>query len=329
MLSVICPIYNEEIYVAHCLDSIQDQDYPKDDLEVLFVDGMSTDRTREIIQSYLPKCPYVRIIDNPDRYVSWAMNRGIDASRGEVIIRIDAHTRYEPNYFSALVRRLYELDAADVGTVCKTDVLHKTPKTLAIREVLCNRFGVGNSLFRTGIDEVREVDTVPFGCWKRETFDKYGRYDVRLIRNQDIELNKRVIRGGGKIYIIPDTFCTYYARETFAGLAANNFANGKWNLLTVWITGKLTSLSPRHFVPLLFVLSLLIPLIVGIFWRPALWVALASLLAYGVLLGAFSLKLAREKHLSFFRLLQSFLILHLSYGCGSLMGLLSLPFVKK
>lgn len=329
MLSVICPIYNEEIYVAHCLDSIQDQDYPKDDLEVLFVDGMSTDRTREIIRSYQTKCPYVRIIDNPDRYVSWAMNRGIDASRGEVIIRIDAHTRYEPNYFSALVRRLYELDAADVGTVCKTDVLHKTPKTQAIREVLCNRFGVGNSVFRTGIDEVREVDTVPFGCWKRETFDKYGRYDVRLIRNQDIELNKRVIRGGGKIYIIPDTFCTYYARETFAGLASNNFANGKWNLLTVWITGKLTSLSPRHFVPLLFVLSLLIPLIVGIFWHPALWVALASLVAYGVLLGAISFKLAREKHLSFFRLLESFLILHLSYGCGSLMGLLSLPFVKK
>ena len=257
------------------------------------------------------------------------MNRGIDASRGEVIIRIDAHTSYEPNYFSALVRRLYELDAADVGTVCKTEVLHKTPKTLAIREVLCNRFGVGNSVFRTGVDEVREVDTVPFGCWKRETFDKYGRYDVRLVRNQDIELNKRVIRGGGKIYIIPDTFCTYYARETFAGLASNNFANGKWNLLTVWITGKLTSLSPRHFVPLLFVLSLLVPLIVGIFWRPALWVALASLLAYGVLLGAISLKLARERHLSFFRLLQSFLILHLSYGCGSLIGLLSLPFVKK
>ncbi|MBQ9398823.1 MAG: glycosyltransferase family 2 protein [Bacteroidales bacterium] len=329
MLSVICPIYNEETYVARCLDSIRKQDYPQDDLEVLFVDGMSTDRTREIIQSYQTHCPYVRIIDNPERYVSWAMNRGIDASRGEVIIRIDAHTSYEPNYFSALVRRLHELDAADVGTVCKTDVLHKTPKTLAIREVLCNRFGVGNSVFRTGVDEVREVDTVPFGCWKRETFDKYGRYDVRLVRNQDIELNKRVIRGGGKIYIIPDTFCTYYARETFAGLAANNFANGKWNLLTVWITGKLTSLSPRHFVPLLFVLSLLIPLIVGIFWRPALWVALASLLAYGVLLGAISLKLAREKHLSFFRLLQSFLILHLSYGCGSLIGLLSLPFVKK
>ena len=329
MLSVICPIYNEEEYVARCLDSIRGQDYPQDDLEVLFVDGMSTDRTREIIRAYQAQCPYVRIIDNPERYVSWAMNRGIDASRGEVIIRIDAHTSYEPNYFSALVRRLYELDATDVGTVCRTDVLHKTPKTLAIREVLCNRFGVGNSVFRTGVNEVKEVDTVPFGCWKRETFERYGRYDVRLVRNQDIELNKRVIRGGGKIFIIPDTFCTYYARETYAALAENNFANGKWNLLTVWITGKLTSLSPRHFVPLVFVMSLLVPAIAGIFWRPALWVGLASLLAYLLLLGFISARLAREKKLSFVRLLQSFCVLHFAYGCGSLIGLLSLPFVKK
>ena len=329
MLSVICPIYNEETYVARCLASIQAQDFPQDELEVLFVDGMSTDRTREIIQSFLPQCPYVRIIDNPERYVSWAMNRGITSSLGEVIIRIDAHTCYEPNYFSALVRRLYELDAADVGTVCRTDVLHKTPKTLAIREVLCNRFGVGNSVFRTGVDEVREVDTVPFGCWKREVFEKYGLYDIRLIRNQDIELNKRVIRGGGRIFIIPDTFCTYYARETFSALAANNYANGKWNLLTVHITGKLTSLSPRHFVPLSFLLSLLVPLIAGIFWRPALWLAAASCLAYLILLGGVSWRLAREKKLSFLRLMQSFLILHFSYGCGSLIGLLSLPFVKK
>ncbi len=329
MLSVICPIYNEETYVARCLESIRDQDFPQNELEVLFVDGMSTDRTREIIQSFLQDCPYIRIIDNPDRYVSWAMNRGIAASRGEVIIRIDAHTSYEPNYFSALVRRLYELDAANVGTVCRTDVLHKTPKTLAIREVLCNRFGVGNSLFRTGVDQVREVDTVPFGCWKRETFDKYGLYDVRLIRNQDIELNKRVIRGGGRIYIIPDTFCTYYARETFSALASNNYANGKWNLLTVYITGKLSSLSLRHFVPLAFLVSLLVPLFAGIFWRPALWFAVASFLAYTILLGGVSVRLSHEKNLSFVRLMQSFLILHLSYGCGSLMGLLSLPFVRK
>lgn len=228
-----------------------------------------------------------------------------------------------------LVRRLYELDADDVGSVCKTDVLNKTPKTLAIREVLSNKFGVGNSIFRTGISDVRQVDTVPFGCWKREVFDKYGRYDIRLVRNQDIELSKRIIRGGGKIFIIPDTYCTYYARETFTALAKNNFGNGKWNVLTVHYTGEVNSLSLRHFVPLAFVLSLIIPLVVGIFWRPALLVAAASLMAYVCLIGTISLRLARQKNLNFIRLMQSFFVLHFSYGCGSLIGILSLPFIKK
>ena len=324
-LSVICPIYNEEKYIGRCVESIIAQDYPKDDLEVLFVDGMSTDRTREIISTYQVKCPYLKIVDNPDKIVPVAMNRGIEVSSGEVIIRIDAHADYQPNYFSALVRRLYELGADDVGTVCRTDVLNKTPKTLAIREVLSNKFGVGNSVFRTGISDVQQVDTVPFGCWRRDVFDKYGRYDIRLVRNQDIELSKRIIRGGGKIFIVPDSYCTYYARETFKALAKNNFGNGKWNILTVFYTGEINSLSLRHFIPLLFVLSLIIPLIVGIFWRPALLFAAISLLAYTSLISAISLNSARKRGLSFFRMVQSFFVLHFSYGWGSLFGLLSIP----
>lgn len=329
LLSVICPIYNEEKYVGRCIESILKQDFPKEDLEVLFVDGMSVDGTRDIVDNYCRLYPFIHLIDNPEKIVPFAMNRGIDASTGEVIIRIDAHADYQPNYFSALVRRLYELDADDVGSVCKTDVLNKTPKTLAIREVLSNKFGVGNSIFRTGISDVRQVDMVPFGCWKREVFDKYGRYDIRLVRNQDIELSKRIIRGGGKIFIIPDTYCTYYARETFTALAKNNFGNGKWNVLTVHYTGEVNSLSLRHFVPLAFVLSLIIPLVVGIFWRPALLVAAASLMAYVCLIGTISLRLARQKNLNFIRLMQSFFVLHFSYGCGSLIGILSLPFIKK
>lgn len=329
LLSVICPIYNEEKYVGRCIESILKQDFPKEDLEVLFVDGMSVDGTRDIVDNYCRLYPFIHLIDNPEKIVPFAMNRGIDASTGEVIIRIDAHADYQPNYFSALVRRLYELDADDVGSVCKTDVLNKTPKTLAIREVLSNKFGVGNSIFRTGISDVRQVDTVPFGCWKREVFDKYGKYDIRLVRNQDIELSKRIIRGGGKIFIIPDTYCTYYARETFTALAKNNFGNGKWNILTVHYTGEVNSLSLRHFVPLAFVLSLIIPLVAGIFWRPVLLVAAASLVAYVCLIGTISLRLARQKNLNFFRLMQSFFVLHFSYGCGSLIGILSLPFIKK
>ena len=328
MLSVICPIYNEEKYIAQFLDSLLQQDYPKDDLEILLVDGMSKDRTRVIVADYTAKYPFIRLIDNPDKIVPYGMNRGIDAAKGDIIIRLDAHASYQPDYFSVLVNGLKRLGADNVGTVCKTDVLNKTTKTLAIREVLGNKFGVGNSTFRTGITEEKEVDTVPFGCWRKEVFEKYGKYDVRLVRNQDIELNKRIIRGGGKIYILPDTYCTYLARETWHALAKNNYGNGKWNILTVYYTKMFSSLSLRHFIPLLFVLSLIVPLLLALIWWPFALVTAVSLLAYIGMLSFVSAKLAMQKHLNFFYLLITFFVLHLSYGWGSLMGILKLPFIK-
>jgi glycosyltransferase involved in cell wall biosynthesis len=329
MLSVICPIYNEEKYIAQFLDSLLQQDYPKDDLEILLVDGMSKDRTREIVSEYTAKYPFILLIDNPDKIVPYAMNRGIEAAQGDVIMRLDAHASYQPDYFSVLVKGLRRLKADNVGTVCKTDVLNKTPKTLAIREVLGNKFGVGNSTFRTGIDREQEVETVPFGCWPREVFEKYGKYDVRLVRNQDIELNKRIIRGGGKIYILPDTYCTYLARETWRALAKNNYGNGKWNILTVYYTKTFSSLSLRHFIPLLFLLSLIVPLLLACIWWPFALVSTASLLVYTCLLSAVSLKLAVTKKLNFFYLLITFFVLHLSYGWGSLVGILKLPFTRR
>lgn len=328
MLSVICPIYNEEKYIAQFLDSLLEQDYPKENLEILLIDGMSRDRTREIVAEYISKYPFIRLIDNPDKIVPYAMNRGIDAAKGDVIMRLDAHAFYQKDYFSVLVKGLQRLKADNVGTVCKTDVLNKTPKTLAIREVLGNRFGVGNSTFRTGIDYEREVETVPFGCWRKEVFDKYGKYDVRLVRNQDIELNKRIIRGGGRIFILPDTYCTYLARETWHALAKNNYGNGKWNILTVYYTKTFSSLSLRHFIPLLFLLSLIVPLLLAIFWRPFALVSAASFAVYTVVFSTVSLHLSMLKHLNFYYLLITFFVLHLSYGFGSLIGIVSLPFLK-
>lgn len=329
MLSVICPIYNEEKYIVQFLDSLLKQDYPKDDLEILLVDGMSKDNTRGIVADYISQYPFIRLIDNPDRIVPCAMNRGVDAAKGDIIMRLDAHASYQPDYFSVLVKGLKRLNVDNVGTVCKTDVLNKTPKTLAIREVLGNKFGVGNSTFRTGIDREQEVETVPFGCWPKEVFEKYGKYDVRLVRNQDIELNKRILRGGGKIYILPDTYCTYLARETWKALAKNNYGNGKWNILTVYYTKFFSSLSIRHFIPLLFVLSLIVPVLLSFVWWPFALVSVASLLAYIGLLSFISAKLAVEKHLNFFYLLATFFVLHFSYGWGSLVGILKLPFVKR
>lgn len=328
MLSVICPIYNEAKYIDVCIQSILLQDYPKEHLEVLFVDGMSKDGTRDIVKNYAKQHPFIHLLDNEKRIVPVAMNIGIKASKGDVIMRLDAHAQYPTNYFSVLVKALKSLNADNVGAACRTDVLNKTSKTLAIREVLSNKFGVGNSTFRLGVDKVMEVDTVPFGCWKREVFDKYGQYDERLIRNQDIELNKRVVRGGGHIYIVPDTYCVYLARETFKGLAKNNYGNGKWNILTVYYTKQMGSLSLRHFIPLLFLLSLIVPLFCGLIWWPLVFVAIASLLTYMLALGGISVKLAMGKHLKFGYLLISFFVLHVSYGWGSLMAILKLPFIK-
>lgn len=328
MLTVICPILNEEKYIAKCIDSILEQDYPKDDLEILFVDGMSRDKTREIVAELATKYPFIHLIDNINHTVPWAMNSGIKAAKGDVIMRLDAHATYEKNYFSVLVDALQKYNADNVGAVCRTDVLNKNSKTLAIREVLSNKFGVGDSTFRTGIKTAQEVETVPFGCWRRDVFDKYGMYNVRLVRNQDIELNKRIIRGGGKIIIVPETFCTYFARETYKALAKNNYANGKWNILTVYYTKELRSLSLRHFVPLIFVLSLIVPTFVGLFWNPALYISASALCAYLLTLGTVSAKLAMSKTLNFFYLLASFAVLHISYGWGSFIGILKLPFAK-
>lgn len=327
-LSVICPIYNEEKYIVAFLDSVLQQDFSRDDMEVLLVDGMSRDKTRLIISQYIEKYPFLRLLDNPERTAPCAMNVGIQEANGDVIIRLDAHALYPSNYFSTLVFKLYELNADNIGCILNTDVLNKTPKTLAIREVLSNRFGVGNSSFRTGVTSACEVDTVPFGCWRREVFQKYGLYDKRLVRNQDIELNKRIKRGGGHIFIIPDISCTYLARETFKALAKNNYGNGKWNILTVYYTKYFSSLSVRHFIPLAFVLSLLLPIVLMLL---NVWFGVLSLMALGaylMTLSCVSFTIWKTKRLNVFYLLMSFLTLHFSYGWGSLIGIFKVVGLK-
>ena len=323
MITIILPILNEEKYISRCLDSVLIQDYPLQEMEILLIDGMSEDATRLIIRGYQEKYSAIKLIDNPSRTVPYAMNIGIKAATGDVIIRMDAHAEYPSNYLSSLCRQLSALQADNVGCVWKTDVLHKNAKSLAIREVLCNQLGVGNSTFRIGCSEVKQVDTVPFGCFPKKTFDTYGLFDERLSRNQDIEMNKRIIRKGGKIFLVPDTYCTYYARETFKDLMRNNFSNGVWNILTVYYTHEFNSLSVRHFVPLAFVLSILFCLAFSLIHVLPLFLLLG---VYSCLIGAVSLSLSYKKRLNFFYLFVTFPILHISYGVGSMVGMLRILF---
>lgn len=327
-VSVIIPCRNEEKYIAGCLDSVVKSDYPKDFLEVFVVDGKSNDGTKEIVEEYCRRYEFIYLLINENKTVPYAMNLGIKKSTGDFIIRLDAHGEYPNNYFSELVNWSRKLNADNVGALWITNVKNKNPKTCSIKKVLSNKFGVGDSLFRIGTDKVTEVDTVPFGCYRKEVFEKIGLYDLRLERDQDIELNKRLRKNGGRIFLLPNLSSIYYARETFSGIAKNNYQTGLWNILTVYFTKRLGSLSPRHFIPLLFLLSLFVPLIAMV-WFPLLgWIAVISFLFYLLLLLKVSLKI-RDETSSFHLILFAFLVLHFSYGFGSLIGLFRIDTIFK
>ena len=305
-ISVICPCYNEHLSISKCLQSLWEQDYPKDRMECFFIDGQSTDNTIELIQQFLKNHPLnLEVLHNPHRTSPYAMNMGIRKAKGSYIIRIDAHASYSTNYFSTLIDWHIKLpEAGNIGVVCKTMPQINSPKGKAIAHVLQHKFGVGDSLFRTGINKLQETETVPFGCFKKVIFDTVGLYDERLTRNQDIELNKRILTKGKKIYIVPNAECTYYARSTYQSFAKNNFNNGRWNILTVFYTNNLKSLSLRHFIPLFFVLFLPI-----------------SICLYIPLFCIISIISAIKDSLSFFHVFCAFFVLHISYGFGSICGI--------
>jgi len=318
-ISIIIPILNEEKYIKNCLDSIVNSDFDKAQMEVLLVDGGSEDKTIEIIKEYQKKYPFFKLLYNPKKIVPTAMNIGIKEAKGEYVIRLDAHSFYPKDYFNKLIYWHKKLNADNVGAVWITDVLNKTKTSIAIKNVLSDKLGVGEAKFRIGIKDIEEVDTVPFGCYKRKVFNKIGLYDERLVRNQDIELNKRLKRNGGKIYLIPEIKCIYFARETYKQLAKNNFNNGLWNILTAYYTKTLNSLSFRHFVPLIFVLSLILSFILGFFNKEFFYIFLIILISYLSIISIRSFQI--KKDTTFFHQLLAFLVLHFSYGIGSLVGI--------
>lgn len=325
MLSVICPIYNEEKYIAKCIESIIKQDYPKEDLEVLFVDGMSTDRTREIVEQYATSFPYIRLIDNPKRIVPPAMNIGIKAAKGEIIIRLDAHAIFPDNYFSQLAHYLIKLNADNVGGVCRTLPINDSIVCQSIASVLSSRFGMGNSHFRVGATEIMEVDTVPFGCFKRELFDRIGYFDEELTRNQDDEFNGRIIKNGGKIYLLPFLTIDYYARDTIKKVWKMFYQYGLFKPLVNKKLGSPATI--RQFFPLCFVSGLLVGPFLGIFDVKFIYMyCLVILLYIGI---AFSYSIKESRNLK--RILTQvylYFIVHFSYGWGYLNGIYKLLFNK-
>ena len=320
LVSVIIPTYNEAKYIALCLDSIIANDFPKDEMEVLIVDGMSTDKTQEIVREYSQKHSFIRLINNEKKVVPYALNKGLKASIGEFIVRMDAHSFYPDNYISQLLHYHKKLKADNVGGAIQILPANDSVMARAIAYASGASFGVGNSRYRIETNKITIVDTVPFGCFRRDLFDEIGFFDTELIRNQDDEFNARLTQNGGKIYLIPDIKIQYYARPNLHLISKMFY---QYALYKPLVNKKLKHPSSlRQFVPLAFVFYLLLMLIAVAINFYVIYVIL-PLIAYLLLSIAFSLKTANKKkdYLSVLVLPIIFFAIHLSYGIGYIAGL--------
>lgn len=318
-ISVVMPVYNEEKYIENCIESLLLQDYPKNLMEWIFVDGMSSDNTVKLIEKYKEKYPeMIKIMANPNKTVPYAMNIGIKEAKGKFIVRLDAHADYSKDYISKCVYYLETTDADNVGGVAETK--SKGFVGNAIAKMLSSCFGVGNSDFRTN-GESGYVDTVPFGAFRKEVFEKWGGYDERLTRNQDNEMNYRIRKNGGKVYLSSDIKLSYYCRDSIKGISNMALKNGMWNVITMKLCPG--SMGLRHFIPLMFLLSIIVLPILSIFVHLFALLFAIEMCFYLLLDCYFSAKQA-DGIKEFLLLLILFPIFHITYGAGSLKGLLKL-----
>lgn len=325
-VSIIIPCRNEEKFIGKCLDSIIANDYPKDRLEFLVIDGMSKDMTKKIIEDYSHRYPFIKYLENPKKITPCALNIGISSAKGKIIMRMDVHAKYEKYYISKCVRYLEEYNADNVGGNMITLPESNTLVAKSIAIVLSNRFGVGNSVFRTGSQKPKYVDTVFGGCYKKEVFDKIGFFNENLVRNQDLEFNLRLKRFGGKILLAPDIIVYYYPKSDLVDFAKHNFRDAFWVIYPLKFSIK--AFSWRHLIPLFFVLSLLGTLFLGIIFPFFSWLFFTIIISYVLMNLYFSARItAAQKDLKYlFMMPIVFAVRHIFYGLGSLWGLCKIIF---
>jgi glycosyltransferase involved in cell wall biosynthesis len=296
-------------------------------MEVLVVDGMSTDGTREKVAGWCAQRPELRMLDNPRRIVPTAMNIGIRAARGRWIARLDAHTEYAADYLTRCLETIARTAADNVGGCITTLTSDDTLQGRLVRALTTHRFGVGNAGFRVGAREGK-ADTVVFGCFRREIFERVGMYDERLVRNQDYELNRRIIKAGGTIWHNPAIGARYFNQPSIIGLLRQAFGTGQWNVW-MWYLAPY-SFAWRHAIPLMFVIGLLGALLLLLASSNIGLAALVALLApYFALAVYSSVQQARRYGIWMAPILPfMFFAYHASYGAGSLWGILMLAMRK-
>jgi glycosyltransferase involved in cell wall biosynthesis len=322
-VSVIVPCRNEARHILPCLESILETAYPHDHLEILVVDGQSQDGTAAIARRYAAAragdAP-ISVHDNPAGTAPAGMNIGIRHARGDVIARMDAHATYPPEYLPRLVEALDLTGADNVGGVLQTLPANHGPVARAIAAACSHPFGVGNSRFRIGASQNQWVDTVAFGCWRRQLFNWLGTFDEELVRNQDDELNHRLIARGGRILLVATVTAQYFARETLGQVARMFYQYGFYKPLVARKVGRVMTL--RQLAPPALTLGLLLTGALAPVLPLARWLGAALAAVYALaIIRAGARELPKLGVRAGVALLAVFPLMHLSYGWGFLCGL--------
>ncbi|MBU0713403.1 glycosyltransferase family 2 protein [bacterium] len=325
-VTVIVPCRNEEQFIPIFLDSIINQDYPQELMEIIVADGMSEDNTRHIIQKYIDRYLFITLIDNPKRIVSSALNLGIQKSTGEIIIRMDVHTEYADDYITQCVNILNQTGADNVG-----GPWIPSGKTY-IQKAISIAFQSGFSSGGAGSHNPKYaglVDSVYLGCWKKMTLEKIGFFDEELVRNQDDELNLRLIRSGRKIWQSPSIKSWYYPRSSISSLFKQYMQYGYWKVRVIQ-KHKIPA-AIRHVIPGIFVGSLILLMILSLVGNIFLKFLIGLLSLYFLsTIGASiiaCISLSRWKYIPIMPVI--FAAYHFGYGYGFLRGVLNFVVLKK
>ena len=328
-VSVIVPCYNEQSTIRLLLEALNGQTFPRDEMEVIIADGHSTDGTRDAIAAFQRESPglVVGLVDNTPRSIPSALNRAIEASRGEIIVRLDAHSKPYPDYVEQCVKAHEQGRGDNVGGVWEIRPGAETWIAKSIAVAAAHPLGVGDAWYRH-TRHAAQVDTVPFGSFSRALIDQVGFFDESLLTNEDYEFNARVRRAGGRIWLDPSIRSVYFARPTLVELVRQYWRYGfwKWHMLRRYPD----TLRWRQALPPLFVLSL-VSLLMGSAFLPLLRILLACelVLYFSILFLAGLLAASRErKAFLLIGLPLAIPLMHVPWGSGLLWSILTSGFYK-
>ena len=324
-VSIIVPCYNEQKTIYLLLEALHAQTYPHDQMEVVIADGMSSDGTRQQIDDFRQKHAdlNVRVVDNPKKNIPSGLNCAIRAARGEIIVRLDAHSVPDPEYVARCVSALEEGLGDNVGGVWRIHPGGDGWQARSIAVAAGHPLGVGDAYYRH-TDKAQDVDTVPFGAFRRSLVEKIGAFDENLLTNEDYEFNARIRKSGGKVWLDPAIHSVYFSRPNLAELARQYWRYGYWKVRM--LKRFPDTLRWRQALPPLFVLSLLVGLILSIWFPFVRWLIVIELVAYSSVLLLVGIQMGvRHRDLStIFGVPLAIATMHISWGSAFLWSMISL-----